>query len=130
MQYFDPLVLPAAPPPHSPPDSSSPGFPHSSICIDPQSDKKDDNMEIKAALPEAFTEETRDASRWLMAMEVYFILHEDKYPDLARTMVFLNRMSKGSGKPFVTVDLTGYRRLEYPRGLIIEERIFYEMRYL
>ena len=52
-------------------------------------------MEIKAALPEEFSREIRDANRWLMAMEAYFILHEDRYPNAARTMVFLNRMSKG-----------------------------------
>ena len=30
----------------------------------------------------------------------------------------------------VMVILTGYRRLECSRGLIVEERVFYEMRYL
>ena len=63
-------------------------------------------MEIKAALPEEFSRETRDANRWLMAMEAYFTLHEDKYPDSARTMVFLNRMSKGQGKAFAEAWLT------------------------
>ena len=63
-------------------------------------------MEIKAALPEEFSRETRDANRWLMAMEAYFILHEDKYPNSARTMVFLNRMSKGQGKAFAEAWLT------------------------
>ena len=57
-------------------------------------------MEIKAALPEEFSGETGDPNRWLMAMEAYFTLHEDKYPDSARTMVFLNRMCKGWGKAF------------------------------
>ena len=57
-------------------------------------------MEIKAALPEEFSGETGDPNRWLMAMEAYFTLHEDKYPDSARTMVFLNRMSKEWGKAF------------------------------
>ena len=52
-------------------------------------------MEIKAALPEEFSGETRDANKWLMAIEAYFTLHEDKYSNSARTMVFLNRMSKG-----------------------------------
>ena len=52
-------------------------------------------MEIKAALLEEFSGETRDANRWLMAMEAYFTLHENKYPDAARTMIFLNRISKG-----------------------------------
>ena len=51
-------------------------------------------MEIKAALPEEFSGETRDANRWPMAMEAYFTLHEDKYSNAARTVVFLNRMSK------------------------------------
>ena len=57
-------------------------------------------MEIKAALPEEFSGETGDANRWLMAMEAYFTLHEKKYPNTARIMVFLNRMSKGQGNAF------------------------------
>ena len=52
-------------------------------------------MEIKGALPEEFSGETRDINSWLMAMKAYFTLHEDKYPNVARTVVFLNRMSKG-----------------------------------
>ena len=36
-------------------------------------------MKIKAALPEEFSEETRDANRWLMVMKAYFTLHVDKY---------------------------------------------------
>ena len=63
-------------------------------------------MEIKAALPKEFSGETRDANRWLMAMEVYFTLYEDKYSDVARTMVFLNKMSKGWGKAFAKTWLT------------------------
>ena len=63
-------------------------------------------MKIKAALPEEFSEETKDINRWLMAMGTYFILHEDKYPNAARTMVFLNRMSKGWGKAFAEAWLT------------------------
>ena len=63
-------------------------------------------MEIKAALPEEFSGETGDANRWLMAMEAYFTLHEDKYPDATRTMVFLNRISKGWGKAFAEAWLT------------------------
>ena len=63
-------------------------------------------MEIKAALPEEFSREIRDANRWLMAMKAYFTLHEDKYPDSARTVVFLNRMSKGRGKAFAEAWLT------------------------
>ena len=106
MQYFDPLAPFATPSPPSSPDSSSPGFPHFPIRIDPQSDKEDDDMEIKAALPKEFSRETRDANRWLMAMEAYFTFHEDKYPDSARTMVFLNRMSKEQGKAFAKAWLT------------------------
>ena len=106
MQYFDPLAPSATPLPPSFPDSSSPGFPHFPIHIDPQSNKEDDNMEIKAALPEEFSGETRDANRWLMAIEAYFTLHEDKYSNSARTMVFLNRMSKGWGKAFAEAWLT------------------------
>ena len=105
-QYFDPPAPPTAPSPLSSPDSSSPGFPHSPVWIDPHSDKEDDNMEIKAALLEEFSGETRDANRWLMAMEAYFTLHEDKYPNSARTVVFLNRMSKGWGKAFAKAWLT------------------------
>ena len=63
-------------------------------------------MEIKAALSEEFSGETKDANRWLMAMEAYFILHEDKYPGSAKTMVFLNRMSKGWEKAFAKAWLT------------------------
>ena len=63
-------------------------------------------MEIKAALPKEFSRETRDANRWLMAMEAYFSLHEDKYSNTARTVVFLNRMSKGQGKAFAKAWLT------------------------
>ena len=63
-------------------------------------------MEIKAAFPEEFSRETGDANRWLVAMEAYFTLHEDKYPDLTRTMIFLNRMSKGWGKAFAEAWLT------------------------
>ena len=106
MQYFYPLAPPAAPLPSSSPDSSSPGFPHSSIQIAPQADKEDDDMEIKAALPKEFSRETGDANRWLMVMEAYFTLHENKYPDSARTMVLLNRMSKGQGKAFAKAWLT------------------------
>ena len=63
-------------------------------------------MEMKAALPEEFSSGTRDANRWLMAMKAYFTLHEEKYPNSARTMVFLNRMSKGQGKAFAEAWLT------------------------
>ena len=63
-------------------------------------------MKIKAALPKEFSGETRDANRWLMAMEAYFTLHENKYPDSARTVVFLNRMSKRRGKAFAKAWLT------------------------
>ena len=63
-------------------------------------------MEIKAALPEEFSGETRDANRWPMAMEAYFTLHEDKYSNAARTVVFLNRMSKEWGKAFAEAWLT------------------------
>ena len=63
-------------------------------------------MEIKAALPEEFSRETGDANRWFMAMEAYFTLHEDKYPNSARTVVFLNRISKGQGKAFAKAWLT------------------------
>ena len=88
------------------PDSSSPGFPCSPIQIDPQSNKEDNDMEIKAALPEEFSGETGDANRWLIAMEAYFTLHEDKYSSSARTVVFLNRMCKGQGKAFAEAWLT------------------------
>ena len=63
-------------------------------------------MEIKGALPEEFSGETGDANRWLMAMEAYFILHKDQYPDAARSVVFLNRMSKEWGKAFAEAWLT------------------------
>ena len=106
MQYFDPPTPPTAPSTSSSPDSSSLGFPYSPIWIDPQSDDDTDDMEIKAALPEEFSGETGDANRWLMAMEAYFILHEDKYPNVARTMVFLNRVSKRWGKAFAEAWLT------------------------
>ena len=74
--------------------------------MDPLTNKEDDNMEIKAALPKEFSGETRDANRWLMAMEANFTLHEDKYPDAAKTMVFLNRMSKEQENPFAKAWLT------------------------
>ena len=63
-------------------------------------------MKIKAVLPEEFSGETGDANRWLMAMEAYFTLHKKKYPDAARTVVFLNKMSKGQGKAFAEAWLT------------------------
>ena len=106
MQYFDLLALPAAPSPPNSPDSSPPGSLHPPIHIDPLTDEDDDDMEIKTALPEEFSRETGDANRWLMAMEAYFTLHEDKYPNAARTVVFLNRMSKGQGKAFARAWLT------------------------
>ena len=105
-QYFDLPTLPATSSPPSFPDSSPPGSLHSPIRIDPQTDREDDDMEIKAALPEEFSGKTRDANRWLIAMEAYFTLHEDKYPDVARTVVFLHRMSKGWGKAFTEAWLT------------------------
>ena len=80
--------------------------PYSPIHIDPQFNEEDNDMEIKAALPEEFSRETGDANRWLMAMEAYFTLHKDRYPDAARTMVFLNRMSKGQEKAFAETWLT------------------------
>ena len=55
-------------------------------------------MEIKAALPKEFSRETEDANRWLMAMEAHFTLHKDKYPNSARTVVFLNRIEKPLSK--------------------------------
>ena len=78
------------------------------IQIDPLSDDEDNNniVDIKAALPEEFSGETGDANRWLMAMEAYFILHVDKFPDEAWTVVFLNRISKGWGKAFAEAWLT------------------------
>ena len=39
-------------------------------------------------------------------MEAYFTLHKDKYPDVARIVIFLNRMSKGWGKAFAKAWLT------------------------
>ena len=106
MQYFDPLAPPAAPSPPSSQDFSSHGSPHSPIHIDPQSNKGDDDMEIKAALPEEFSGETGGANRWLMAIKAYFILQKDKYPNAARIVVFLNRMSRGQGKAFAEAWLT------------------------
>ena len=50
---------------------------------------------VTAALPEEFSGETRDAKRWLMAMEAYFTLHEDKYPNIARTVVLMTRNTVG-----------------------------------
>ena len=105
-QYFDPPALLAALSPSSFPDSSPPGFPHSSIYIDPQSYKEDDDREIKAALSKEFSKETGDANRWLMAMKAYLTLHEDKYSNTARTMIFLNKMSKGWGIAFAKAWLT------------------------
>ena len=78
----------------------TPWFPCFSIHIDPLTNKADNNMEIKAALPEEFSRKTRDANRWLMAMEDYFAFHTDKYPNEVWTMVCLNRMSKGQEKAF------------------------------
>ena len=63
-------------------------------------------VDIIATLPEEFNRETGDANRWLMAMEVYFTLHADKFPNKVQTMVFLNRMSKGQGKAFAEAWLT------------------------
>ena len=101
MQYFDLLAPPAAPLLLSSPNSSLLGFP-SPIYIDPLSDNKDDDniVDIKATLPEEFNGEIGDANRWLMAIKTYFILHVDKFPNKAQTVVFLNRMSKGWGKAF------------------------------
>ena len=107
-QYFDPLAPPAIPSPPSSPDSSSLGFPSFPIHIDPQFNEEDNDMKIKAALHEEFSGETGDANRWLMAMEAYFILHEDKYPNSAKTMVFLNKISKGWGKAFARAWLTKF----------------------
>ena len=39
-------------------------------------------------------------------MEAYFTLHEDKYLDAARTVVFHNRMSKRQEKAFAEAWLT------------------------
>ena len=105
-QYFDLLAPPATSSPPSFPDSSPHGLLHSPIYIDPQSNKEDEDMEIKAALPEEFSRETGDANKWLMAMEAYFTLYKDKYLDTARTVIFLNRMSKGQGKAFAEAWLT------------------------
>ena len=108
MQYFDLLGPPTAPLPPNSSNSSLLGF-FSFIHIDPLSDEKDDNEEmvdIKAALLEEFSRETRDAKRWFMAMVVYFILHVDKFPNEVWTVVFLNRMSKGWGKAFAEAWLT------------------------
>ena len=60
-QCFDPPALPTTLSPPSFTDFSSPSFPHSPICIDSESDKEDNDMGMKAALPEEFSGETRDA---------------------------------------------------------------------
>ena len=79
-QYFDLPAPPAALSSPSSPESSSSDSPHFPIHIDPLTDKEhNNNMKIKAALPEEFSEETRDANRWLMVMKAYFTLHVDKY---------------------------------------------------
>ena len=83
-------------------NSSLSDFP-SPICINLLLDEEEDNnnmIDIKAALLEEFSGETGDANRWLMAMEAYFTLYANKFPNEVQTVVFLNRMSKRQGKPF------------------------------
>ena len=46
--------------------------------------------EIKAAFPEKFSGEPKDAYRWMLAMEGYFKLHKNKYSDEAKKYIFLN----------------------------------------
>ena len=62
-QYFDPPAPPTTLSPSSSPDSSPPGFPHSTIHIDSLTNEDDNDVEIKATLPEEFSRETRDANR-------------------------------------------------------------------
>ena len=58
-------------------------------------------MEIKAALPEEFSRETRDANRWLMAMEAYFILHEDNILTQQEPWFFSIECPKDKEKPLL-----------------------------
>ena len=67
-QYFDLLALSTVPSPPSSPDSLPADSSCSSVHIDPLTNENDDDMEIKVALHEEFSGETRDANRWLMAM--------------------------------------------------------------
>ena len=59
------------------------------------------SAEIKAGLPDDFSGRNKDATRWLLTMKAYFTLNQDIYKDdQTKTVVLLNKMSKGRGAIF------------------------------
>ncbi|KAF8548666.1 hypothetical protein OG21DRAFT_1422702, partial [Imleria badia] len=57
--------------------------------------------EIKAALPADFSGEPSDATRWIKAMKLYFIVNQALYTtEDTKVATALNKMSKGPGAAF------------------------------
>ena len=57
--------------------------------------------EFKAGLLEVFSGKNDNAMHWLLAMKAYFVMNNAVYTDDATTvLIFLNKMSKGSGGTF------------------------------
>ena len=58
-------------------------------------------VEINAGLPDDFSGRNEDTTRWLLTMKAYFIMNQDIYTDgKTKTIVLLNKMSKGRGAIF------------------------------
>ena len=59
-----------------------------------------EEVELTARLPEDFSGKEVDAMRWILAMNVYFIVNGDTYNDKVWVLVMLNKMSTGRGATF------------------------------
>ena len=57
-------------------------------------------LELKAGLPEDFSENSEDSNRWMLSLQAYFKINTSVYNDKAKLLMALNKMSKGRGKPF------------------------------
>ena len=57
----------------------------------------EDGVELTTGLSGDFSGKEEDATRWILAMKVYFIINGDTYDEKAQTHVMLNKMSTGRG---------------------------------
>ena len=63
----------------------------------------EEGAELTAGLPEDFSGEGGDATRWILAMAAYFTISEAtyaQYDNKTKMLVMLNKMSKGRGATF------------------------------
>ena len=63
--------------------------------------------EIKTALPALFSGKTSEASRWLKAMDAYFLINPGVYSsDELKLALILSKMGMGKASPFLRSGMT------------------------